>query len=157
MRGKDILLSLVTGAELHCKVNPLRRTEVPAKKIVFLSFWRWREGCSGLADLSCVFLNRARGNMRQGPWRYSLCLVLARMQELLSGWVGIQTVTQAWSLCKYFHTGNDPQVCMKSPELISNTINVGHGGIPQVCEELALAHQERCKIGVLFRSTPREE
>lgn len=33
---------------------------------------------------------------------------------------------------------------MKSPELISNTINVGHGGIPQVCEELALAHQERC-------------
>lgn len=43
---------------------------------------------------------------------------------------------------------------MKSPELISNTINVGHGGIPQVCEELALAHQERCSIGVLFRSPP---
>lgn len=35
MGGKDILLSLVTSAELHCKVNPLRRTEVPAKKICF--------------------------------------------------------------------------------------------------------------------------
>lgn len=45
---------------------------------------------------------------------------------------------------------------MKSPELISNTINVGRGGIPQVCEELALAHQERCSIGVLFRSPPEK-
>lgn len=33
---------------------------------------------------------------------------------------------------------------MKSPELISNTINVDRGGISQVCEELTFAHQERC-------------
>lgn len=36
--GKDILLSLVTSAELSYKVNPLRTTEVSAKKFVFLSF-----------------------------------------------------------------------------------------------------------------------
>lgn len=45
---------------------------------------------------------------------------------------------------------------MKSPELISNTINVDRGGIPQVCEELTLAHQERCSIGVLFSSPPEK-
>lgn len=45
---------------------------------------------------------------------------------------------------------------MKSPELISNTINVDRGGIPQVCEELTLAHQERCSIGVLFSNPPEK-
>lgn len=45
---------------------------------------------------------------------------------------------------------------MKSPELISNTINVDRGGISQVCEELTLAHQERCSIGVLFSSPPEK-
>lgn len=93
----DILLSLVTSEELSYKVNPLRRTEVPAKNLFSFHSEDGGKVCSGLADLSCVFLNRARGNMRQGPWRHKISYAWswARMQELLRGWVGIQIVTQA--------------------------------------------------------------
>lgn len=77
------------------------------------------------------------------------------MKELLRGWVGIQIVTQASNLLKDCYTGNDPHVCMKSPELISNTINVGRGEIAQVCE-LTLVHQERCCMGMLLSSPPEK-
>lgn len=57
----------MTSEELSYKVNPLRRTEVRAKNLFSFHSEDGGKVCSGLADLSCVFLNRARGNMRQGP------------------------------------------------------------------------------------------
>lgn len=86
------MLSLVPNAKLSCKMNPLKRTEVPARYLLSFHFSDEVNVIRDLADLSCVFLNRARGNVRQGPWRYK---ILTMMRELLTGWGGIQIVTQA--------------------------------------------------------------